>query len=258
MGDASELRSWWHTGEGEYVLNWARASCERIVADVFGFHALQLGFQETDFLAANRIPVKTCLAESGEHGQLRCAFDELPFANQSIDLVLLPFTLDFHPNPHQVLREVERILRPEGQVVILGFNPWSLWGLARGINRVLYALLQRTYGFPWQGRFISIPRLRDWLELLGFEVDRGGFGCYIPPCASRKTLARLKFLELAGNRWWGFAGGTYALRAVKRVKGLRLMPPWSAVSRQKLVLKPGLTAGSTRLDSAGQKKERLP
>jgi hypothetical protein len=64
--------------------------------------------------------------------------------------------------------------------------------------------------------------------LLSFEVDRGNFGCYAPPCEHERWLRRWHFMEAAGDRWWSFAGGVYLLRAVKRVRGMRLiLPPWS-------------------------------
>ncbi len=152
----------------------------------------------------------------------------------------MPFALEFTESPHELLREIERVLRPEGQLVIIGFNPWSLWGAWRWVKRLLAALFRTPLPVPWQGRYFSIPQLRDWLKLLGFEVERGAFGCYAPPCRSSKTLKRLHFLELAGDRWWCFAGGTYLLRAIKRVPGMRLIKPWSTLKRPATALNPSI------------------
>lgn len=86
----------------------------------------------------------------------------------------------------------------------------------------------RRNEFPVNGNYISVQRLKDWLQLLSFEVDRGNFGCYAPPCNQEHWLKRWHFMEAAGDRWWSFAGGAYLLRAVKRVHGMRLiMPPWN-------------------------------
>jgi hypothetical protein len=72
-----------------------------------------------------------------------------------------------------------------------------------------------------------VLRLKDWLQLLSFEVDRGNFGCYAPPFRDTRWLKRFHFMEAAGDRWWSFAGGVYMLRAVKRIRGMRLiLPPW--------------------------------
>jgi hypothetical protein len=109
---------------------------------------------------------------------------------------------------------------PEAQVLIACFNPWSLWGLRRAFGG--------RSGYPWNGRFINLPRLKDWLTLLELEIAGGQMCCYSPPCAAEKWLTRFAFMEAAGDRWWPIAGGVYFLLAVKRVRGMRLiMPKWS-------------------------------
>jgi SAM-dependent methyltransferase len=222
------LDHWLASAQGRYVLDWEHAGIDAAAADVFGFNALQLGLPQCDFLRSNRIPLRQRAAATG-NGDVRCELTALPFAAQSVDLVILPHVLEFHPDPHQILREIERILIPEGQLMITGFNPISLWGTK---NR-----FSRQHDFPWQGSYLSVPRLKDWLKLLNFEVDRGSFGCYAPPCDQQKWLQRWHFMERAGARWWGFAGGVYLLRAIKRTHSMRLiMPKWrqSAVGAKAL------------------------
>ena len=85
-------------------------------------------------------------------------------------------------------------LMPEGSIVISGFNPLSLWGMKR-------LLWGRRDQLPWSGRFIGLLRLRDWLHLLGFELNGGRFGCYAPPFASSRWMERSGFMEKAGDRW---------------------------------------------------------
>lgn len=216
------FQHWQHTPQGRYVLSWEQERVDSLVADVFGFHALQLGLPDVDFLRENRIPLR-CKADDEGTVDTLCDLHQLPFANASVDLVILPHALEFWDDPHQILREVERILIPEGQVIITGFNPLSLWGLRRWLPRPA----NPEAAFPWEGHYLSVLRLKDWLALLGFEVDRGNFGCYAPPFTQEKWFHRSRFLELAGDRWWGFAGGVYLLRAVKRVPGMRLiLPAW--------------------------------
>jgi SAM-dependent methyltransferase len=210
------LQDWLDTPQGRYVLRWEEERIEQAVTDVFGFHALQLGMPQCDFLHGNRIPLRARIGDAAPV-EVYCDLRQLPFAANSIDLIVLPHVLEFHEDPHQILREVERVLIAEGQVVIVGFNPLSLWGACRR--------LRRGQGFPWDGRYLSVLRLKDWLALLGFEVNRGNFGCYAPPFKQQKWLQRSAFLELAGDRWWGFAGGVYMIRAVKRVVGMRLLQP---------------------------------
>jgi SAM-dependent methyltransferase len=125
--------------------------------------------------------------------------------------------LEFSSAPHQILREVERVLMPEGNLIISGFNPISLWGLNRR--------LRKPQGYPWCGEFIGLARLKDWLALLGFEVVGGRFSIYAPPFQHSKWLERCAFMEAAGDRWWAVSGGVYFVHAVKRVPGMRLLKP---------------------------------
>jgi SAM-dependent methyltransferase len=224
------LERWLDSAPGRYVLNWEQLRLDNAVADVFGFNALQIGLPQCDLLRANRIPLRQKAGEAGPVDVL-CEPGALPFAANSTDLVVLPHVLEFQADPHQVLREVERILIPEGQLVVTGFNPYSLWGLN--------ARMRRRGDFPWNGSYLSAPRLKDWLKLLGFEVERGSFGCFAPAFAQQKWIERCHFLESAGGRWWGFAGSVYMLRAIKRTHGMRLiMPNWRTQSLRAKALRP--------------------
>lgn len=226
------LDRWLASPQGRYVVAWEQARLDEAVADVFGFNAIQLGMPQCDFLRANRIPLRVRAGCCDGPVEVRCDPMALPFASQSIDLIVLPHLLEFHPNPHQLLREIERVLMPEGKLIIVGFNPLSLWGVRR-------KTLRKAAEFPWNGEYLSLLRLKDWLKLLGFEIDRGAFGCYVPPCSQESWLQRLQFLENAGDRWWGFAGGVYLLRAIKRVQGVRLIEPnWRRLRLAKQALRP--------------------
>jgi SAM-dependent methyltransferase len=243
----SALTSWYGTEQGRYVLRWEQTQIDVAVTDVFGFHALQLGLPDFDFLRESRIPLRmvTALtAPTHSHTQsqppqpphLLCETQALPLASQSMDLVLLPHVLEFSSQPHAILREAERVLRPEGQIVITGFNPLSLWGLRR-------ALPSAQSQMPFQGQFIGLHRLKDWLTLLGLELNGGRFGCYAPPFANATWLRRAAFMEKAGDRWWPIAGAVYAVRAIKRVVGARMVTPaW----RQRRAAAPGLVQVARR------------
>jgi SAM-dependent methyltransferase len=217
---------------GRYALQWEQQHLDAAVADAFGYHALQLGLPELDALRENRMLLRVCASdrllelehhdtgEGGDHCQVAVInrYEELPFATQSIDLVVMPHVLEFAEEPHQVLREVDRVLVPEGQVVITGFNPASLWGLRQFLTRVGAA----PY-LPREGQFISLHRIKDWLKLLSFEVNRGRFGCYVPWARSDKWITRWNFCERAGDRWWPVLGSIYMVTAVKRVRGMRIV-----------------------------------
>jgi SAM-dependent methyltransferase len=246
-----EMGSWLKTPPGQYLLAWEQDRLDHAVTDSFGFHALQLGLPTIEGLRANRMPHRWVAHDSlllpealpaqpqrdlqistlavPEPVNLHCEFHALPFPDASIDLVVLPHTLELAQDPHLTLREVERVLVPEGRVVISGFNPASLWGLRQRAGRARRGLgLARGDAaaglfLPRAGEFLGYWRLRDWLRLLGFEVDGGYFGCWRPPLHSQRWLDRCAWMDRVGERWWPVLGAVYTVMAVKRVRGMRLV-----------------------------------
>jgi SAM-dependent methyltransferase len=231
------MDEWIVTPLGRYLVEREQAYFDQVVADIFGFNALQIGFSQFDLLRANRMPMRFAAApQFSDNGKAEIKLlsepGSLPITSQSIDLLLLPHVLEFSAHPHQILREAERVLMPEGQVIISGFNPFSLWGLPR-------FLPSRKQNYPWHGNFISLPRIKDWLALLGFDVVAGRMCCYAPPLRSEQWLRRCRFMEPAGDRWWALAGGVYFLQAKKKVAGMHLiMPNWNKNSAAKKALAP--------------------
>jgi SAM-dependent methyltransferase len=227
----SGLADWFQTPPGQYVLDWERARFDAALADVFGYHALQLGLPAIDALAANRMPHRwlaltappptASAATDTAHASLasmRAALaadsTALPFAEGSLDLVVLPHTLELSPDPHATLREVQRVLVHEGRVAITGLNPTSLWGLR----------LRRSQPSPPDaGESIGHWRLRDWLRLLEFELESLAFGCYRPAVRSERALARYGWMDRVGARCWPIFGAAYFMLAVKRTRGARLV-----------------------------------
>ena len=159
---------------------------------------------------------------AGAHWQPQLYADAvaLPFAEHSLDLLVLPHTLEHSADPHAALREVARVLVPEGRVVILGLNPWSLWGLQHGLERP-----RPPAGQIDATRGIAHARLRDWLQLLALEVVAVDFGCYGPAVRSAAWQARWQWLEPVGRTIWPILGAAYCVVAVKRVQGVRLLGP---------------------------------
>lgn len=263
--------TWTESPAGRYVLDWEQAQLDGVVSDIFGYHALQLGLPQLDALRENRMPCRAlvldaasgasapytyppssrqpvapqppALAELGpRHAPagrttLWCDLLDLPFEAQSVDLLVMPHTLEFTRDPHRLLREAERVLVPEGQLVILGFNSLSLWGARQAFGK----MTGRPF-VPAAQDLIAFTRIKDWIKLLGFELERGRFGCYRPPLAREHWLERFAFMEAAGDRWWPIFGAAYMVTAVKRVRGMRLV---GQIKAKKPVLAPGLAPAAT-------------
>jgi len=243
-GEIIGLTEWLKTPPGEYLLAWEREQFDQAVSDIFGYHALQLGFTELDTLRANRMPdqwlAAASLLHAANHGTALDASSSLPeaaraalvtdagalpFAANSLDLLVLPHTLELSQDPHATLREVERVLVPEGRVVISGLNPTSLWAMRQRRAHFYQRFGRCDLFLPEAGEFIGYWRLRDWLRLLNFEVESGRFGCYRPSFETDKWLSRFEWMDKAGGRWWPIFGAVYFLVAVKRVRGMRLLEP---------------------------------
>lgn len=223
----SSWEKWLQSPPGRYVLRWEQKCFDQIVADVFGFHAVQIGLPQINALAENRMPLHALLINANDRQNQLSSVNyhviegnssELPFANESLDLLILPHVLEFSSDPHQILREAERVLRPEGRLIISGFNPASLWG----IRQYLSHLVGVPY-LPRDSQFISLIRIKDWLQLLNFSLDRGHFGCYKLPLQGQSGMGRMDFMEHMGNRWWPIFGAVFLVSAIKRHQGIRLV-----------------------------------
>ena len=186
------VAQWFHTTSGRYARAWEHKQVNTMVANTFGYHAIQLGLPHWDLLRANRIPHKVCTYgaldnDINRKGLLLCNPEALPFDTESVDLIVLPHVLECSTDPHQVLREANRVLVPEGQLVITGFSPFSLWGMRDRIP----GLEQLMPVLP--SHHLSQHRVCDWLSLLSFDIEQTTQGCFAPHCTSRKWLRRWAF-----------------------------------------------------------------
>ncbi|MDR0274787.1 MAG: class I SAM-dependent methyltransferase [Burkholderiaceae bacterium] len=218
-----DLHDWFKTPPGQHVLAWERARLDAALADVFGYHALQLGLPGIDALAANRMPYRWLATSVPPAAQPAAATPRaalaadpaaLPFAEASLDLVALPHTLDLSANPHAALREVRRVLVHEGKVAITGFNPVRLWDFRRW---------RAPPSLPAGSAPIGPYRLRDWLRLLEFEIESIHFGGSHAAARPDDAPARCAWMERLGARWGPIFGAVYFVLAVKRTQGARLI-----------------------------------
>jgi SAM-dependent methyltransferase len=234
------MQQWFETPPGRYLLAWEQAEFDQAVGDIFGYHALQMGLPGLDALRTNRMPHKwLALSEAASveneaerKPDLVTDFAALPFEENSLDLVVLPHSLELNLDPHTTLREVERVLVPEGKLVICCLNPASLWGLRQRRAHVYRRLGFGELYLPDAGDFIGYWRLRDWLRLLSFEVETSSFGCYRPAFASDKWLQRFAWMDAVGEHSWPIFGAAYFIVAVKRVRGIKMIgPAWKKAKR---------------------------
>lgn len=234
-GHSDTLATWLRTALGRSLIQSEYDSVAKLLPGLFGPVAIQVsapGFRSfvasSDAVFNYTASITTTPGEEQEPVHLLCLPEQLPIEARSVGLVILPHVLEFSEYPHQILREVERVLAPEGHLVLVGFNPVSLWGLMRIFRR------RRA---PWNGRFSSVNRVKDWLQLLNFELVAGKMIYHRPPVQSERVRRRLGFLENAGDRWWPLGAAVYAVVARKREIGVTpLHPAWKKRSQ----LNPGL------------------
>ena len=196
---------WWQSPLGRNVLDQEKVALQSLSAHFHSHYQLQIGIEQSLLPSLSRPNVQTVMANSADvHGDST----SLPFKCHSIDTLLLSHVLEFSSDPHQVLREVERVLVSDGTIVLCIFNPWSLWGLRR--------LISWQDIPPWQGIFFSQTRVKDWLALLNFEVITTKRLLFHPPIQSEKWYQRLSFIERCGKRLWPLFSGVKILVATKR------------------------------------------
>jgi SAM-dependent methyltransferase len=208
-------QEWFKSPLGQYLLSLEYGYINPIVMDTFGFYAIQMGNFDIDFLDHSRIPNKFSL--NSNHADLIASNEALPFEEASVDLLIAPHILEQMAEPYELLKEIHRVLMPEGRLIISGFNPASLWGLRR--------LLSFDIDYPWNTKFIPLSKIKEWLPIIGFEMVEGKMGCYVPPIEQSSWLKKLHTMEKLGDRWWPMLGGFYFLVIQKRVHGMTLIRP---------------------------------
>ena len=237
------LQSWFREQPGKLVLEMEQRKLNQLFPDLFGYHIIQVGcLNKREFMQSSRISHKVVLrldedGDSEEPADLECKSDALCLDADCIDVVFMPHVLEFTENPHRTLREAARILIGDGHLVICGFNPWSLWGVWR------FFLVWRELP-PWCGHFFGQARLKDWLNLLDFELVTIDKFFYRPPLKNLGVMRRLGFMEKLGNYCWSWFGGAYIIVAKKRV--IPMTPIKLSWKEKRRLISSGLVEPSTR------------
>lgn len=235
---ASVLAEWFASPCGELLLESEKNMLAELLPSLFGYHLLQIS-AAIDADLASQSPIHHRVVVAGRAsaitanpriGLVSCC-DSLPFENDSLDVVILHHVLDFSINPHQVLKEINRVLIPRGHVIIVGFNPFSLFGLWKAVASLL------TRSPQWRYNGIAQKRLFDWFKLLDLEKSTVRHAFYRPPCRSAALLKRLAFLENAGQRLGVPLGGVYLVVARKDVCAVTpIRAPWEKHNRRMMGL----------------------
>jgi SAM-dependent methyltransferase len=188
--------------------------------DVFGQELLQLGSWGAgrELLAQSRIRRQSVVADAAqEDGDLVASLAHLPIGAASVDAVLLPHTLEYAPDPYVLLREADRVLVAEGQLIILGFRPASFWGLRSAASRDGYP--------PGLLRRLSLGRVRDWLGLLSYEIVTSQPYLYHLPRTPGGTLEDVVPSMLHRGWFYPWPAAAYLVKARKRVYTLTPIRP---------------------------------
>jgi len=219
---AQQLQGWYASPAGQILYAELVTKLETFLPRLFGYHALQVGglAEELDLISSSAIGQKIYMTLDDKRGDVAGSSNALPFPQDTLDLIVLPHTLDFSPDPHQVLREVHRVLISEGHLVLVGFNPISMMG----VSKLMFARSQRA---PWVGHFYSARRLKDWMSLLDFKVVNVGHVGMRPPIQNTRFQQRLQFLNKLKRIGLGRLGGIQIIVAKKRELTLTPMTePW--------------------------------
>lgn len=190
--------------------------------DVFGWELLQLGNWGASerLLAGSRTRRRAVIADrraASSDADIVARLSQLPIANGSVDAVVLPHTLEFETDPFAVVREADRVLAGEGQLIVLGFRPFSLWGFrSRAISR----------GYPpGLKRMLGARRIADWLELLGYDVAPTRNYLFAPPWGGAVPKAGEPSALLRRGWLKPWPAGAYLIKARKRLYTLTPLRP---------------------------------
>lgn len=228
----ASLRHWYQRPLGNLLANAELAALEIELPTLFGYHLMVIDPPwEHCCLKDSRIPhhvIQSVEPLAHQDAVLGGYTEDWPIMSDSVDAIVLPHTLELTDDPHQVLREADRSLIPDGHLVILGFNPRSLWGMRR-------VLTPRRRHMPWESRFLSLNRIKDWLGLLGFDTLHCHYLFQRPPIQGRRLLEKLHLHGPSSGYGRKFLSASYILVARKRTI---MMTPLNALHRNRRRLFP--------------------
>ncbi|MET0357415.1 MAG: methyltransferase domain-containing protein [Cellvibrio sp.] len=221
----AEISNWLRSPLGQQLIESEQAIIDEQIHNLFGYHLLQLSVaNHLDLTNASRVSHRFALYPQNTEQPLvaaRADFNHLPLPASSIDVVLLHHILDYSQSPHHVLREASGVLISQGHMIVVGFNPWSFFGLWRWLARFFSRAPQ------WRHQSLRLGRVLDWLAVLDFEPITIQQGFYRPPCSKPGVINYLHWIERWGKRFCLPWGGFYVIVARKdSLAALPQKPQW--------------------------------
>lgn len=133
----------------------------------------------------------------------------LPFPSDSFDLVLLVLGLEFVTAPEQAIKEMLRVLKPDGRLVIGILNKYSAWTLVRWIKSLFRESIWR------KASFLSVRQLRGLLSQKGCDSAEVLRSIYFPPANWKSILRNAEAIEAIGHRFFPKLSAFVAIKCTK-------------------------------------------
>ncbi|MCK5813109.1 MAG: class I SAM-dependent methyltransferase [Cocleimonas sp.] len=248
-----DCATWYQGLAGQQAL----LSLDNIISDylseIFGYYCLNFGVLggRKEFLKNSRISAGFSIGSNPKQNDLIAIPEQLPIAADEVDLVIASHVLECSHNPHQVLREIDRVLVPEGHCILIGFNPYALMGAKRFL-KPLRKKNKQSNNKPSklkQYRTRSASHVRDWFSLLGFETLEVNYLGFRPTIKNEKLFTSSAWMEKWGEKLWPVLGSLYIIHAKKHMVAMR---PHKKVWETPFVL----TGGKVALNRTAQRVRR--
>lgn len=228
-----ECEQWYKSFAGQQALLMLDEHIAEYLAKIFGYYVLDMGVLSgrKEFLRDSRISTAFSLGLDRNKNEIVARVEHLPISADNVDLVIASHVLECSQNPHQVLREIDRVLVPEGHCILIGFNPYALMGA----KRLLSPLRKKDKAYKTR----SASHVRDWFSLLGFETLDVNYIGFRPTVKNEQLFASCAWMDKWGQRIWPFLGSLYIIHAKKKVVSLR---PHKKVWKSPILLSGGKVA----------------
>jgi len=205
---------WFKSNTAKKLVAQEKEIINKFIEDKFGYFALQLGGDFTDFLENSRI--NKHLFSTGVLRNILFENSSLPFKEESIDLIICPHFIEQGYN-ETLFDDLFQIIIPGGYLIIISFNPFSFAGIRN--------FFSFSMEFPWNSKFISMTSVQNEIKSSGFSITDAKILNH-QPIFSDNYVFNSNF-ENIGNRWLPLLGNVFIIVGQKRVAGLTpIKPKW--------------------------------